>query len=64
MKYLKLFEELKKSPQVGDYIICTEETIAKDDIQYFIQNNVGQVVAKSDSLNGGVYVTYDNIPQG
>ena len=43
MKYIKTFESLK-TPEVGDYVICTDLTSVPEYVLEFIENNIGQIV--------------------
>lgn len=59
MKYLKTFETINKIPQVGDYIIAhISRTAPKPDvynIDYFLLNNIGEVLSVNKRV---IYVKY------
>jgi len=51
MKYIKTFESKNKTPEVGDYVICSE--IASTDTREttdFIENNIGQIIQDDDDI--------------
>jgi hypothetical protein len=63
MKYIKTYEAkdnqtLKpvEDSEIGDYVICSDGNL---NIQYFIENNIGQVAGKE---NNYLYVKYEDIP--
>ena len=62
MKYIKHYEDLKITPQIGDYVISAsnpkEETV---DIKTFLLNNIGQIVS---IINNGarIRLKYENVP--
>ena len=70
MKYLKKFENIKKSLNLGDYVICEEtpssgfEKQRFKDIIEFERTNIGKYV-KSINGNGKFKyaIYYDDIPQ-
>jgi len=67
MKYIKLYEKLKK-PKIGDYIICKEENINDEALTNFLLSNIGQIYKFNyGSYNlGKLYayvVEYNNIPK-
>jgi len=70
MKYLKTFENIKKSLNLGDYVICEEipsnglEKRNFKDVIEFERYNIGKYV-KSINGNGKFKyaIYYDNIPQ-
>ena len=43
---IKLFEEYKKEPKVGDYVICTLSHMSNSRVEYvnFISVNIGRVI--------------------
>jgi len=58
MKYIKKFENINKSPEVGDYVLMRSDSKNKG-FNIFINNNIGQVV-----INIGTHlitIKYDNI---
>ena len=68
MKYLKSYkksteDDLSNSPQPGDYVICEEEDIAEE-LENFINNNIGQFIEYSKRQNQINYhlIQYNNIP--
>jgi hypothetical protein len=66
MKYIKLYETLDE-PQIGDYVYCQEASGSNDDIigkkiDEFLENNIGQIIKKSDELDFDVIVKYENVP--
>ena len=58
MKYIKKFENIKKIPEVGDYVIIRWEL---NNLAHFLNNNIGQIAYKSPD-NSVFTVKYDNIP--
>ena len=50
MKHLKTFEatiednDHTKPPQPGDYVICEEENSNLANLEYFLENNIGQFI--------------------
>lgn len=63
MKYIKTFENINEL-QIGDYVICHELGYINDDeIDNFIQNNIGQYTVYDDIIDCPPYVIqYENIP--
>ena len=70
MKYLKpykLFENLNE-PQIGDYVYCQEASGNNDDnigheIDKFLENNIGQIIKKSDEGSWDFIVKYENVSE-
>ena len=60
MKYIKHFEDAT-SLQIGEYVICKEDTKIED-LKNFTLNNIGEVIY-IESYLGGWYVKYNNIPE-
>jgi hypothetical protein len=73
MKYLKTFENMNNTPQIGDYVVCERgkgwSTISED-FNNYILNNVGKIISpiKKDRITmsyinkGYHYVKYFNVP--
>ena len=65
MKHLKTFENINE-PQVGDYVICYEDTIDYN-LKSFISNNIGTIykinkiyVNKNKNLECPYIIEYEN----
>ena len=70
MKYIKTYEKMNNNPEIGDYVICNDQTQIPDDIQNFIQTNIGQIIdyekfdTSSGRRNDNPYcVKYENVPE-
>lgn len=64
MKYLKTFENINQ-PDVGDYVICTDPGIEREqneEFYDFIHNNIGQITKIENEDNPLYYIHYENIP--
>ena len=72
MKYLRLYEEVKK-PQVGDYVAvrddtdevnsfrgCKDTMYGRDLFDSFLSNNVGQLI-KMERTSFPYLITFDNL---
>ena len=72
MKYLIIYENFKKEPETGDYVICKEKSLIKDvDVCDFISNNIGRIFhyINNDELDEysvskdyRYIIKYDNVP--
>ena len=60
MKYLKKFEQIKKTFEVGDYVIGIIEHNNFAELSDFINNNVGQITSLRDD---SALVKYLNAPE-
>ena len=72
MKHIKLYEKYNKSPKLGDYVICYESELDRDDdeddkrCKDFLSKNIGIIVKvdyKKGSSNFDYLVQYFNIPE-
>lgn len=71
MKYIKTYEDLNDEPQIGDYVVCSEEgkeDILPEDNSYgvyeFTSNNVGQYVKYRGSVQHFKYlIKYEDLPE-
>lgn len=71
-KHIKQYEEMNKTPEVGDYVILFDDTGEINDnfVDYsnFINNNVGKIIdIKSRDVSAGYLdisydIEYENIP--
>lgn len=43
MRYIKTYEYMEKRPQVGEYVICEENSNIKE-INDFLSQNIGKIV--------------------
>jgi hypothetical protein len=62
MKHIKMFEDLNKEPEVGDYVLVRIDLkmyVLKDVVNNFINNNIGKIAYK---YTENVKVVYDNPP--
>jgi len=62
MKYIKLFENLTIEPEIDDYVLMRinlETYYMKDEVNNFINNNIGQIVRIDEDE---IRITYHNIP--
>ena len=57
--------------EIGDYVICGENTISDEDVKSFTSNNIGQYIRRPNILNGDVIIEdcdyliqYKKIPKG
>lgn len=61
MKYVKTYEETTNEPQVGDYVICGDPgkfmkyKSKRDNFNYFLSRNVGNIVHKTSDLYKVMY---------
>jgi len=74
MKHLKTIENTSIKLQIGDYVICDENSSYPDELVEFLNNNIGQVVEfrndnnstansfHSLNKNYNIFVVYNNIP--
>lgn len=70
MKHIKNFKDIKESqlPEIGDYVICEDESIALDEeTKEFISNNIGKIInIFTKGITKGsktIYIVkYENIP--
>jgi len=67
MKYLKKFENFEDNPQIGDYVICGDPGVDKEnhlEMYNFITNNIGQITKIDDKkrISSLYYIHYNNIP--
>ena len=69
--YLKTYENFKKEPEAGDYVICNENNNLSSNICNFISNNIGKIVYYINNDEFKKYnvqkdyryiIEYDNIP--
>ena len=61
MKYIKTYEQNNNEPQIGDYVICTDQN---PEVSEFTLNNVGKIV-KYILMNNDRFpykVKYKNVP--
>ena len=58
MKYIKKFES-EKQLEIGDYVICNEESTIKE----FLNNTIGQYVEYDGKWSFQYCVVYDEIPK-
>ena len=50
MKYLKTYERVNKKPQIGDYVVITAGLTFSEELEEYIENNVGQIIMKSGQI--------------
>lgn len=73
MKYIKVFEDIKNIPKIGDYVIC-QDSLARYEVVEFISNNIGQIIAPFHSIpfhpttpknpsEPQFVIQYENIPE-
>jgi hypothetical protein len=70
MKYIKAYEKIEDVdyiPQVGDFVICDEQTSNDKELKDFINNTIGECLGSNsknkDDDNLKLYsVKYDDIP--
>ena len=60
MKYIKIYEDFSE-PQIGDYVICIETWGFTDEVSNFVENNIGQYIAKNKADDFFI-IQYENIP--
>ncbi len=70
MKYLRLYEDYtsnkKDKLRINDYVICiNSDSFVPDDINYFIENNIGKYVRFDNTPNIDLryIIKYDNPPK-
>lgn len=65
MKHLKIFEDIKTKPEIGDYVICNEIVdFNQEELENFLNNNIGQYVCLKPSGESFPYlIQYKNIPK-
>jgi hypothetical protein len=61
MKYIKTYEENNNKLEIGDYAIYAPKS---DILNYFFEENVGQIIGYNDGLNTSInfypyYIKYD-----
>jgi len=68
MKYIKTYEKASK-PEIGDYVVCNDQTHITEDIKTFIDTNVGQIIGYEKYLQSGrlsdnpYCIKYENVPK-
>jgi hypothetical protein len=60
MKYIKLYENIKKEPQIGNYVIA-KSFCNNQEIKDFVSSNVGKIFY-IDYESEETYIQYENIP--
>ena len=61
MKYLKLFEQIKNEPQIGDYVVCKCDNAGLDEISTYMNNNIGKILKDIGTIQQ-YYVKYEGVP--
>jgi len=72
MKYIKKYEtitdDIKIEPQVGDYVICEEQTNQGKELNDFINNTIGIFNGKVNQTTENILILYSvkykDIPHG
>jgi len=60
MKHIKTYEASKKTPQIGDYILCKPDESNSIVLGDFISNNIGKII--SEDIKNIYDCEYENIP--
>ena len=65
MKYIKKFENHIDDIQIGDYVICHEDSDSNrsNELVDFVNNNIGRIVSHGYYSADDYNITFDNIPK-
>ena len=62
MKHIKKYN---RKPEIGDYVLCSENDKNDDDLNIFIDNNIGKIINIMPATNNTMeyyYVVYNKVP--
>jgi nitrogen regulatory protein PII-like uncharacterized protein len=62
MKHIKKY---KHKPEIGDYVLCSENDKSNDDLNIFIDNNIGKIINIISATKNTMeyyYVVYNKVP--